>query len=105
MKIDLTKTNGSSPPRTFHTDVKPELIPPLQPISSPPAADEILTIPELATWLKMKPAQVYELTRCRGQMRREHPLPVLRFHRKALRFRKSDVQEWLDILAQKARVQ
>lgn len=96
MKIDLTKTNGSSPPSrpTTHADRRALL-----------STDEILTISELAAWLKMKPGQVYELTRSRGQCRSLCRLPILRFHRKALRFRRSDVQKWLDTLAENGRGQ
>ena len=108
MKMDLTRTNGSSPPSDFLTKVH-------HPSGSLPAdtpsvrfhgmlaVDEILTVEDLAGWLKLKPRQIYELTRQRGQVRSECPLPVLRFHSKALRFRRSDVEAWLDKLAARGR--
>lgn len=98
MRIDLTKTNGSSPPahlltesRNFQTPVQEK--------------EEIWTVAEVADYLKMSPRQVWELTRRRAQERSACPIPCLKIHSKCLRFRKSDVQQWLAILAQKARVQ
>ncbi|MBZ5687223.1 MAG: helix-turn-helix domain-containing protein [Acidobacteriia bacterium] len=60
---------------------------------------EILTVAELAAMLKMSKGQVYEMTRARtrsGAMR-EAPLPVLRINGN-VRFRKSDVEEWIEKL-------
>ena len=98
MKLDLTKTNGSSPPA--HVLAEPHLF-------QTPAQEkeEIWTVAEVADYLKMSPRQVWELTRRRAQERSECPIPCLKIHSKCLRFRKSDVQLWLATLAQKARVQ
>lgn len=52
--------------------------------------EPVLTIEEVAKVLKMKPEQVYELTR--GRCRR--PLPFLKVG-KFLRFRLSSVDKWL----------
>ena len=105
MKIDLTKTNGSSPPTGLLTQAPASEISSVPRTKAPVATDEILTVDEVASWLKMSPRQVFELTRRRGQTRSECPLPFLKIHAKCLRFRKSDVQRWLDTLAvaQKAR--
>ena len=65
--------------------------------------NEIWTVAEVADFLKMKPTAVYSLTRNRGQVRSEIPLPVLRIHSKALRFRKSDVLTWIDAVAAQGR--
>jgi predicted DNA-binding transcriptional regulator AlpA len=106
MKLDLSKTNGSSPPAALV-----QYRPASGNTSVPDAdgvvfiTDEILTADQVAAWLKMTPRQVYELTRRRGQVRSEHPLPFIKIHAKCLRFRRSDVQRWLDTLARKARVQ
>jgi len=59
---------------------------------------EILTLDEVAAWLKMTRSQVYGMTRKRSQVRQDHPLPVLRINGN-LRFRKSDVEAWLARLA------
>lgn len=62
--------------------------------------DQIIwTVEDVAGFLKMKPSAVYSLTRNRGQVRSDIPLPVLKIHSKALRFRKSDVMEWVDRIA------
>ena len=62
--------------------------------------DQIIwTVEDVAGFLKMKPSAVYSLTRNRGQVRSAIPLPVLKIHSKALRFRKSDVMEWVDRIA------
>ena len=98
MKIDLTKTNGTSPPTSFltHSD---------HPLPSTREDEQIWTVIEVADYLKMSPRQVWELTRRRGQERSEFPLPCFKIHSKCLRFRRSDVIAWLDALAQKARLQ
>jgi predicted DNA-binding transcriptional regulator AlpA len=62
------------------------------------APTQILTIDELATFLKMTRRQVYNLTRARGQARMQHPLPVLRINGN-VRFRRCDVETWLAELA------
>jgi hypothetical protein len=59
---------------------------------------EILTIDELSSWLKMTKRQVYELTRGRTRARQDHPLPMLRINGNT-RFRRHDVESWLDTLA------
>ena len=57
--------------------------------------DEILTIDELASFLKMPKASIYDMTRTRGQRRHTNPLPVCRVcgH---IRFRMSDIKAWLE---------
>lgn len=59
---------------------------------------EILTIEELAQFLKMSRGQIYSMTRQRAKVRQDHPLPVLRLNGN-IRFRRSDVERWLDELA------
>jgi excisionase family DNA binding protein len=65
---------------------------------------DILTVDELAAMLKMSKSQIYEMTKTRsrtGSMR-EHPLPVLRINSN-LRFRKSDVEAWIEKLVANGR--
>ena len=61
---------------------------------------EILTIAELAAMLKMNKRQIYLMTdtRIRTGSMKANPLPVLRINGN-LRFRKSDVEAWIDKLA------
>lgn len=61
---------------------------------------EILPVEELATLLKMTKRQIYEMTntRTRTGAMKEHPLPVLKINGN-LRFRKSDVETWVEGLA------
>jgi excisionase family DNA binding protein len=61
---------------------------------------EILTVDEVAAMLKISKRQVYELTKKRTQSGeiREHPLPCVRIG-KSVRFRKSDVEAWIEKLA------
>lgn len=61
-------------------------------------ASEILTVGELAEWLKVKPSSVYGMSRHRGQVRMAHPLPVLRLPC-GLRFRRADIEAWLEKVA------
>lgn len=72
-----------------------------EPIQSP-TQTKILTINELAQWLKMSRRQVYNMTRARGQARMELPLPVLRINGN-IRFRKCDIEEWLARIAKGGR--
>ena len=58
-------------------------------------SEEILTIAELAKMLKVDSAKVYEITRKRFSRRRGFPLPKFRVGRE-LRFRRKDVDEWIE---------
>jgi excisionase family DNA binding protein len=60
---------------------------------------ELLTIEECAALLKVKPRTIYEMTSNRGRERRKHPLPVIRLNTKCLRFRRADIEAWLDVIA------
>lgn len=62
---------------------------------------EILTLDELAAWLKMSKKQIYTMceTRTRTGTMKAHPLPVLKINRN-LRFDKSAVVAWLAKLAE-----
>lgn len=62
------------------------------------APTQILTIDELAEFLKMTRRQVYNMTRARGQARMNDPLPILRINGN-VRFRLCDVEDWLARLA------
>ena len=59
-----------------------------------PAEHEILTVSEVAEILRCKPSSVYNLTRRRGKVRYENPIPVLRLPM-GLRFRRSSILVWL----------
>jgi predicted DNA-binding transcriptional regulator AlpA len=60
---------------------------------------DLLTIDECAALLKVKPPTVYEMTSQRGRARSPYPLPVLRLNSKCLRFRKQDIEAWLERIA------
>jgi len=72
--------------------------------ASPTTHPEILTVEDLAAWLKVSKRSVYEMTRQRGQQRHEIPLPILRLP-VGLRFRRSDIEAWLDRCAEAGAVQ
>lgn len=63
---------------------------------------ELLTIEECAALLKVTPRSVYEMTSSRGRARSQHPLPVLRLNSKCLRFRRQDVEDWLERIAKES---
>jgi excisionase family DNA binding protein len=65
-------------------------------------ATEIMTVTEVVSMLKMSRRQIYELTRNRGQVRPENPIPALRINGN-LRFRRSDIEAWLERLATEGR--
>ena len=60
-----------------------------------PTYSEILTVEDIAKWLKVSKRSVYEMTCERGQQRHEIPLPILRLP-VGLRFRRTDVESWLN---------
>lgn len=65
---------------------------------------EILTVAELAAWLKISKRHVYELAKARTRSGdvREHPLPVLRIN-SSVRFRRKDIEDWIEKLASKGK--
>lgn len=60
---------------------------------------EILTIDELAALLKMRRSQVYTLTRSRTRARMANPIPITKINGN-VRFRQSDIDDWLQRVAQ-----
>jgi excisionase family DNA binding protein len=70
----------------------------------PNANMEILTADEVAAWLKISKGQVYEMSKERtrtGEVR-SNPIPSLRIG-SSVRFRKSDVEEWIEKLVARGR--
>jgi predicted DNA-binding transcriptional regulator AlpA len=65
---------------------------------------EIITVAELAAWLKMTKWQVYEMTktRTRSGAMRENPIPVVKINGN-VRFLKSDIEAWVQKLAVQGR--
>jgi hypothetical protein len=57
--------------------------------------DDLLTVADLARILKTKESSVYNLTRKRGCVRYDNPIPALRLPC-GLRFKRSSVMAWLD---------
>lgn len=54
---------------------------------------EIITIDELAAWLRISKNTIYDITS--GRSTAKHPLPVLRIG-KSIRFVRADIQGWID---------
>lgn len=59
---------------------------------------DILTLDQVAEILQLKRSAVYELTRERSQARQDHPIPFIRIAGH-LRFRRADIEGWLERLA------
>jgi predicted DNA-binding transcriptional regulator AlpA len=59
-------------------------------------AMEILTVEDLAKWLRMSKGQVYEMTktRTRSGVMKQHPLPFVKINSN-VRFIRTDVEVWL----------
>lgn len=74
------------------------------PVNQPTVVSEILTVEDLAAFLKCSRRSVYELTRRRGQNCTENPLPILRLPC-GMRFLRSDVEQWIRRCADAGRVQ
>jgi hypothetical protein len=60
---------------------------------------EILTAVEVGEMLKLSKRSVYQLTCTRVRENQKHPLPLIRINGN-LRFRKPDVEAWLQQLAE-----
>jgi excisionase family DNA binding protein len=60
---------------------------------------ELLTIDECAALLKVGTRTIYEMCSARGRARSSHPLPVVRLNSKCLRFRRADIEAWVEQLA------
>jgi hypothetical protein len=58
---------------------------------------------DVAAMLKTSVRAVFEMTRNRSRVRARHPLPAIRIHKKMLRFRRSDVERWLNDLTSTAK--
>jgi predicted DNA-binding transcriptional regulator AlpA len=65
---------------------------------------ELMTVTDLAAFLKCSKRSVYECTRKRGQTSHDIPLPVLRLPC-GMRFLRSDVEEWIRRSADASKVQ
>ena len=87
----MKPTTGMTLPASFVVTVShagTEIVP------TTPAANDILTVTDVAELLKCKPSSIYNMTRSRGRARYDNPLPVLRLPC-GLRFRRSSVLAWL----------
>jgi predicted DNA-binding transcriptional regulator AlpA len=58
---------------------------------------ELLTIDDLAKYLKLSKRSCYELTKARTRARQKHPVPLIRINGHA-RFVKADVENWIQKL-------
>jgi excisionase family DNA binding protein len=76
-------TKSAAPPTEISSVVRPH--------TSAPSYEPILTVEQAAEILQLKPSTIYELTRRRNS----HPLPVHKAG-KFLRFRRSEIEAWLD---------
>jgi predicted DNA-binding transcriptional regulator AlpA len=63
----------------------------------------ILTVAEVAEMLKLKPSQVYTMTRKRARQRMEKPLPYFKINGN-LRFSKEAIESWLQELSREGAV-
>ncbi len=64
---------------------------------------EILTVDEVAQYLKMSRSQIYSMTSKRGTARMETPIPRIVVNGN-LRFLRKAIDEWIQQLSQSSRV-
>ena len=102
-RIDLTHF-GSADCLVGRGTMSTNLAPAPETLSSVVTQTEILTVSDVAKLLKFSKGQVYDLTRSRAKVRQTRPIPVLRINGN-LRFRRSDIEQWLNGLAEAGRVQ
>ena len=70
---------------------KPQPVPVVVGVPTPPTGEGYLTVEQLATLLQVKPTTVYEWTRRRGLGR----IPCYRLGKKTIRFKWSEVDVWI----------
>jgi hypothetical protein len=63
--------------------------------AKPADPNQLLTVDELAAWLKMSGRSARELCRERNRAHQKIPIPVVRFSNRALRFSRESITEWL----------
>ncbi len=63
---------------------------------------DILTLDELAIYLRLSKRSLQTMLSARGRTRLKHPLPVLKIAGRC-RFRRVDVDGWLEKLAQEVK--
>jgi hypothetical protein len=61
--------------------------------------NELLTLSEASKLLKFDTRQLKEFLRSRNQARRDHPVPVIRLNSKAIRIRRKDLMDWIELQA------
>jgi predicted DNA-binding transcriptional regulator AlpA len=64
--------------------------------------EPLLNVSQVSELLQCTPRQVFELSRNRSQVRGRNPLPCIKIHKKMLRFRRADVEQWLNDLTTSA---
>ena len=57
----------------------------------------LLSLPEAADLLGLKPSNLYELTRARSRARQAHPIPMCRLG-KRIAFRRESLEQWVTAL-------
>lgn len=63
---------------------------------------ELMTVNELAAFLKMSKRSIYELTRKRVRDTQDNPMPLMRINGN-LRVRRQDIEIWLESLVEKTK--
>jgi excisionase family DNA binding protein len=66
-----------------------------------PVTSDLMTVREAAEYLRISRSQLFDLTRHRGRVRMQLPIPCIRFGSR-LRFRRSSLDAWLTRLEQEA---
>lgn len=64
--------------------------------------DSLITIAELAAWLKISPRSARELCRDRARANQKIPIPVVRLSNRAVRFSREAIAAWLKQLQEAA---
>jgi excisionase family DNA binding protein len=69
-------------------------------VKAPVPLPEVLTVAEAAMFLRISVSMLYDLTRQRGRVRQDIPIPVIKLGAHSLRFRKSSLEAWIAQLEQ-----
>jgi excisionase family DNA binding protein len=66
-----------------------------------PVTSDLMTVKEAAAYLRVSAWAIYDLTRQRGRVRMQLPIPCIRLG-KSLKFRRSSLDRWLEQLEKMA---
>jgi hypothetical protein len=63
--------------------------------AKPADPNQLLSVDDLAAWLKISPRSARELCRERARANQRIPIPVIKFSNRQVRFSRESIMDWL----------